>query len=83
MARGWESKSVEDQLEENLRARQETATVRHSPEAIELKQKRETLLLQRSRLLEQIQNARSEAHRQMLERSLQAIDVELAAISEI
>ena len=80
MARGWESKSVEDQLEENLRARQEAVTVSHSPGAIELKQKRETMLLQRSRLLEQMQNARSEAHRQMIERSLQAIDAELAAL---
>ncbi|MEO6724557.1 MAG: hypothetical protein ABIU20_09385 [Blastocatellia bacterium] len=80
MARGWESKSVEDQVEENLRARQEAATVTHSPEAIELKQKRQTLLLQRSQLLEQMKNARSEAHRQMIERSLQAIDAELAAM---
>ena len=80
MARGWESKSVEDQLEENQRARQEAATVLHSPKAIEVKQKRETLLLQRSRLLEQMQTPRSEAHRQMLVSSLQAIDAELAAI---
>ena len=80
MARGWESKSVEDQVEEHLRARQEAARIPHSPEAIKLKQKRETLLLQRSRLLEQLQNARSDAHRQMLERSLQAIDAELAAL---
>ena len=80
MARGWESKSVEDQVEEQMRAKQQASTVPLSPEAIELKQKRETLLLQRSRLLEQMQNARSEAHRQMLERSLQAIDAELAAM---
>jgi len=80
MARGWESKSVEDQLEERLRAKQEAAAAPRSPEAIELKEKRETLQLQRSRLLEQMQNARSDAHRQMLERSLQAIDAELAAL---
>ena len=80
MARGWESKSVEDQVEERMRAKQEAFAVALSPEAIELKQKRETLLLQRSRLLEQMKSARSEAHRQMLERSLQAIDAELAAM---
>lgn len=80
MARGWESKSVEDQLEENQRARLEATAVLHSPQAIEVKQKRETLLLQRSRLLEQMRTPRSEAHRQMLERSLQAIEAELAEI---
>jgi hypothetical protein len=80
MARGWGSKAVEDQLEENLRTRQEAATVSHSPEAIESRRKHETLLLQRSHLLEQQQSARSDAHRRMLESSLQAIDAELAAM---
>ena len=79
MARGWESKSVEDQLEERLRAKQETAAVPKSPEGIELQRKRETLLLARSRLLEQLQNARSDMHRQMLERSLQDIEAKLTA----
>ena len=80
MARGWESKSVEDQLEERMRAQQEAAVTPLSPEAVELKQKRETLLLARSRLLEQIQNARSDAHRRMLEQSLEAVETELAAL---
>jgi len=80
MARGWESKAVEDQLEELVRARQEVAAVPKSRESIELHQKGETLLLQRSRLLEQVQSARSDAHRQMLERSLQAIEEELAVL---
>jgi len=80
MARGWESKAVEDQLEEMVRTRQEAAAVPKSRESIALQQKGETLTLQRSRLLEQMQNARSDAHRQMLERSLQAIESELAAL---
>jgi hypothetical protein len=79
MARGWESKSVEDQLEERLRTKQEAAAVPKSPEDVELQRKRETLLLARSRLLEQLQNARSDAHRQMLGRSLQDIEAKLAA----
>lgn len=78
MARGWESKAVEDQLEELVRTRQEIAAVPKSLESIELQRKRETLLLSRSRLLEQLQNVRSDAHRQMLERSLQAIESEQA-----
>jgi hypothetical protein len=80
MARGWESKAVEDQLEELVRTRQETAAVPKSPESIEHQRKRETLSLTRSRVLEQLQNARSDAHRQMLERSLLAIETEQAAL---
>lgn len=79
MARGWESKSVEDQLEERERAKRETA-VPASTEAIEHRQRRETLQLARSRLLEQIKAARSDAHRQMLEQSLQALEEELKAL---
>ena len=79
MARGWESKSVEDQLEERLRAKQETAAVPKSPDDVQLQRKRETLLLARSHLLEQLQNSRSEAHRQMLERSLLDVEAKLAA----
>ena len=79
MARGWESKSVEDQLEERLRAKQE-AVARKSSESVEIRRKRETLSLTRSRLLEQLQHARADAHRRQLEQALQAIEVELAAL---
>lgn len=79
MARGWESKSVEDQLEERERAKREAA-VPVSTEAPEHRQRREALQLTRSRLLAQINAARSDAHRQMLEQSLLAIDEELAAL---
>lgn len=80
MARGWESKAVEDQLEELARAKQEIAAIPKSPASIELQRKRETLLLARSQLMEQLQNARAEAHRRMIERSLQAVEAELAAL---
>lgn len=80
MARGWESKAVEDQLEEMARAKQEAAAVPQSPESIVLKMKRESLRLTRSQLQEQLQNARSEAHRQRLEQSLQAVEAELSSL---
>jgi len=76
MARGWESKSVEDQLEERERAKREAAAP-VSTEAPAHRQRRESLELVRSRLLAQINAARSDAHRQMLEQSLLAIDEEL------
>ena len=79
MARGWESKSVEDQLEERERAKRESA-VPVSTEAPEHRLRREALQLARSSLLAQIKAARSDVHLQMLEQSLLAIDQELAML---
>lgn len=79
MARGWESKSVEDQLEERERAKREIAAA-VSTEAPEQRLRRETLQLARSRLLEQIKAARSDVHRETVERSLQAIEAELESL---
>lgn len=77
MARGWESKSVEDQQEERERAKREAVRPR-STESPETRHKRESLQLMRSRLIEQVASSRSDAHRQMLEHSLQAVEAELA-----
>lgn len=79
MARGWESKSVEDQLEERERAKREAAFP-VSTEAPQHRQRRETLQLARSQLREQISAARSDAHRKMLEQSLAAIEQELESL---
>ena len=79
MARGWESKSVEDQLEERERAKREAAFPL-STEAPQHRQRREALQLARSRFREQINAARSDAHRKMLEQSLAAIEQELESL---
>ena len=79
MARGWESKSVEAQLEEAERAAQEISAYRPlSAEMLARAQKCESLRLLRSQLREQLQRARSEAQRQMLEKTLADLELELA-----
>jgi len=81
MARGWESKAVEEQMEEAARAQSE-ATDRPAltPAALERQRRREALRLARSRVVEQIKGARSEAHRRLLNQSLAAIDEQLSAL---
>ncbi len=76
MARGWESKSIEDQQAEAERAAAEARRAPLTP----LQQRRETLLLAHSQLQNQLENVRHEAHRQMLLRSLQALDAELTQL---
>ena len=76
MARGWESKSIEDQQAEAKRA---AAEAKRAP-LTAAQQRRETLSLSRSQLQNQLEHVRHEAHRQMLLRSLQALDEELTQL---
>ena len=79
MARGWESKSVEAQQEEATR---DAAAAPARPLAqadIERLGERRTLELARARTLADLRVATVPAHRTMLERTLAALDAELAA----
>jgi hypothetical protein len=80
MARGWESKSVEDQIEEARRSQDESKNRLQSPEDRERERKVESLKLERSRLTELLERARSEAHQRMIRQSLQAIEEEITAL---
>lgn len=77
MARGWESKSVADQIEEGkaepLSTSAATALERQKQTQLE------SLRLSRSRLLQQLERARHPAHREMLMKGLSAIEKELEA----
>lgn len=82
MARGWESKSVADQMEEEeARLAQEVPDPNRSPEAKLRRQQLESLKLSRSRTLAQLDRATSPAYRQMLERALQTLEQEIEETS--
>jgi hypothetical protein len=80
MARGWESKSVEDQIEEARRSQGAYEARLQTPEERARERKVESLKLERSRLIEQLKRARSEAHQRMVRQSLEAIEEEIAAL---
>jgi hypothetical protein len=80
MARGWESKSVEEQIEEAQRSQGGTEARVRTPEERERQRRIESLKLERSRLIEQLQRARSETHQRMIQQSLNAIEAEIAAL---
>jgi len=76
MARGWESKSVEEQqaaasakgeLKQRLTAQQAAR-----------KQQEEAIQLSRRRVLQQLQSVQNPRHRQMLEGALSELDAQLA-----
>jgi hypothetical protein len=75
MARGWESKSVADQIEDaELR---EPKPDPSSLEERERKQRLDSLLLSKSRLLQQLERAKHPAHRSVLLNGLKAIEKEI------
>jgi hypothetical protein len=78
MARGWESKSVEEQQAAA------TTTVeskqRLTAEQIARNQQRQTLELCRSRIRQQMEAAHNPRHRQMLEIAMADLDLRLARL---
>ena len=80
MARGWESKSVEDQIEEARRSQGAYEGRAQTPEESARERKVESLKLERSHLTEQLKRARSEAHQRMIRQSLEAIEEEIATL---
>jgi hypothetical protein len=78
MARGWESKSVEQQQEERS-VRQDNIRAPISPAEQQRNRKREGLLLSRERLTQQLLTALNPRHRQMLEQSIAELDRQLSS----
>jgi hypothetical protein len=83
MARGWESKSVEQQQEE-LRSSASAQTLRKqlTPEQIVEQQRGDGLRLSRQHILQQLQVASNPQHRAMLERALADLDAQIKAREE-
>jgi hypothetical protein len=78
MARGWESKSVEQQQEE-MSEQRTTFRAPISPDEQRRNRKREGLLLSRGRLTQQLQAATNPRHRQMLEQAIAELDSQLSS----
>jgi hypothetical protein len=75
MARGWESKSVEEQ--QAAASTQVESKQRLTPQEAAQKQEREALLLSRRRVLQQLESIQNSRHRQMLESALADLDSRL------
>lgn len=77
MARGWESKSVEQQQAE-MGDQPESSRLPLSDAQQKLNRKREGLLLSRISLVRQLEVATQARHRRMLEQAVAEIDRQLA-----
>ena len=80
MARGWESKSVEDQQDAAAQRTASASAPLRSPEEAARLQEVDTLQLSRARVLADLQRACRPAHRGMLEQALADIDGKISAL---
>lgn len=84
MARGWESKSVADQIEAGDQRVQERASEPdRSLEGRLRRQQLESLKLSRSRTLAQLDRAANPAYRAVLEKALRTLEQEIEEISRL
>lgn len=80
MARGWESKSVESQIEDAESRKDRREVLTH--EQREMRQKREGLELSRRRVLQEMETTRSEVRRASLEQALAYLDGEIEKLGQ-
>ena len=82
MARGWESKSVEEQVSEHQQKKGENTKKQLTAEQLESRRKREVLLLSRSRVQKDLQASQNPRHRDQLNSALADLDSQIAALTE-
>jgi hypothetical protein len=79
MARGWESKSVEDQIQAR-ESQTPSAKPKTTPEELQRRSRRDGLLAVRTRTLSALQTVCDARHRAHLGRVLADIEVQLAEL---
>jgi signal recognition particle subunit SEC65 len=85
MARGWESKSVEDQIDMSERrgrrhAKSAAPAKPAAPSIVDSMRKRETLRLSVTRVTHELESAQNPRYRALLEKSLVDLQLQLAKV---
>ena len=82
MARGWESKSVEDQMDNAKADRDAQVKPRLSVEDRERDTRTQSLRLSRARIVGLLKSTRSERYRAQLEQTLEELDAQLRELEK-
>ncbi len=80
MARGWESKSVESQIESAASRRPAPRGVTMNALEAERNRKRESLLLSRTRVVHDLNTAHNPRYREILQAALKHLDDKLSEL---
>ena len=83
MARGWGKSADDVEQEAEERAQRRAAPqIDDSPEARARRERLEALRLSRSRTLEQLERSTNRAHREMLQRTLRAVEADIESLNQ-
>jgi hypothetical protein len=81
MARGWESKAVEDQVQESESKKSQSNRGQLPPTDMELNRRREVLVLSRTRVQRELESSQNPRYTDQLTRALADLDAQLANLS--
>jgi hypothetical protein len=80
MAKGWESKSVESQVQDTQSQRNPKKT-QLTAEQIEANRRKQVLLLSRARVADDLQSSSDSRYRDQLTRALADLDAQISRLS--
>ena len=81
MARGWESKSVESQIDEASQQQSNNSKVPLNDDERKTKREREILLLARARVLQQLESSPNERYSESRREALKELDRKLQELT--
>ena len=82
MARGWESKAVESQIESANERITQARIAQVSSERLQLERERDSVELSRTRVRQDMATATHTKYREILQRSLEHLDKKIAMIDD-
>ncbi len=82
MARGWESKAVEDQVEDSKTKTTGKTKAQLTAEQIENRRRKQVLLLARTRVQRDLELSQHQRHTDQLNRALADLDAQLSALDD-
>ena len=82
MAKGWESSSVADQIQEKEATKKQTPRKQSTPQQMEAHRQREVLLLSRARVERDLQASQNPRYKEQLAKALSHLDAQLAELEE-
>jgi hypothetical protein len=81
VARGWDSKSVEEQIQSAHKREGKVGARRElTPAEADIERKRDSILLQRTRVMRDLEGCTSDRYRKTLETGLAFLDSQLASL---
>jgi hypothetical protein len=81
MARGWESKSVEAQIDMAEQHHRSAALNTPGPEALSVIRQKESILLSRTRVIRELNAAQNPRYKAVLSKALADLDAKLSTIA--